>query len=786
MPTPTLLRALCAAFLLLATAPLFAATDTDGDGIADLSMPTAVSAGGEHTCALDDNGVHCWGLNSAGQTTVPALTNPVQVSAGRDHTCALDDTGVHCWGYNSYGQTTVPALSNPTAVSAGLAHTCALDDTGVHCWGNNDIGQATVPNTLSNPTAVSAGNLHTCALDATGVHCWGYNSYGQTTVPALSNPTAVSAGNAHTCALDATGVHCWGDNGIGQTTVPALSNPTAVDAGFNHTCALDDTGVVCWGYNDFGQTTVPALTNPAAVSAGDALTCVLDDTGVVCWGYNDYGQTTVPAGLMPKVLDNCPQAANADQADGDSDGLGDVCDPLSTDGNALNAVDNEIKAEKFGQSVAYVGDFNGDHFGDWAVGTPRYDVPAAPPAKAIKDAGQVKIISGNNGAVLAHFEGTVAKEGFGTALAGNADVNGDGFMDVVVGSPLADNPTALPKPLKDAGSVAVIYGCKGVGCSAAVSSPKYGSTVKTSFGAAVALGDVDNDGKADVIVGEPKATNDQGEKPLKQAGKVTVLSGANLAAAPLLTVYGNTAGALAGSAVAAGDFNGTGGAEVVVGAPKDDDTEALPKPIKDAGSVKVYTNGSTTPIYAQYGTAASLYFGTAVAANQDVNKDGVKDIAVGEPGWDDTAAKHKDVGGFVVLYGNASNNYSRSADILGMEAAAKLGTTVALGDVDGNGYADIIAGAPKGDDTTPIKPIKDTGSFAVYSGNGFTALGNTQYGAAKGDGFSTSLSAGDINADGKADILIGISGKDVSVTIEGKPKVLKDAGGVKLLNATAL
>ena len=779
------LRMLLSAFLLLTSTALWAA-DTDSDGVADVAPILQISAGGLHACALDGTGVHCWGSNDQGQTTVPTLSNPTAVSAGSNHTCALDDTGVVCWGYNAQGQATVPTLTNPTAVSAGSNHTCALDDNGVHCWGYNGDGQTTVP-ILSNPTAVIAGGYHTCALDDTGVHCWGDNGNGQTTVPALSNPTAVIAGGYHTCALDDNGAHCWGSNDQGQTTVPALTNPVAVSTGLVHTCALDDAGVHCWGDNFYGQTTVPTLSNPTAVSAGGDHTCALDDTGVHCWGGNSYGESTVPADLaVRKVLDNCPLVANADQADGDGDHLGDVCDPINGDGGNLNAVDGTVKAEQFGAVAAYVGDFNGDHFGDWAVGIPSYTIPADGSIKAIKGAGQVKIISGNDGEVLAHFEGTVAKEGFGTALAGNADVNGDGFMDVVVGSPLADNPTALPKPLKDAGSVAVIYGCKGVGCSAAVSSPKYGSTVKTSFGAAVALGDVDNDGKADVIVGEPKATNDQGEKPLKQAGKVTVLSGANLAAAPLLTVYGNTAGALAGSAVAAGDFNGTGGAEVVVGAPKDDDTEALPKPIKDAGSVKVYTNGSTTPIYAQYGTAASLYFGTAVAANQDVNKDGVKDIAVGEPGWDDTAAKHKDVGGFVVLYGNASNNYSRSADILGMEAAAKLGTTVALGDVDGNGYADIIAGAPKGDDTTPIKPIKDTGSFAVYSGNGFTALGNTQYGAAKGDGFSTSLSAGDINADGKADILIGISGKDVSVTIEGKPKVLKDAGGVKLLNATAL
>ena len=72
-----------------------------------------------HSCALDDSGVVCWGSNSDGQTTVPALNNPVAVSAGYYHTCALDDSGVVCWGAGKtntgsspeFGQSIVPALS---------------------------------------------------------------------------------------------------------------------------------------------------------------------------------------------------------------------------------------------------------------------------------------------------------------------------------------------------------------------------------------------------------------------------------------------------------------------------------------------------------------------------------------------------------------------------------------------------------------------------------------------------------------------------------------------------
>ena len=67
------------------------------------------------------------------------------VSGGLNHTCALDDTGVLCWGDDNSGQSTVPTLINPVAVSVGYFYTCVLDDRGVTCWGDDANGQSTVP-----------------------------------------------------------------------------------------------------------------------------------------------------------------------------------------------------------------------------------------------------------------------------------------------------------------------------------------------------------------------------------------------------------------------------------------------------------------------------------------------------------------------------------------------------------------------------------------------------------------------------------------------------------------
>jgi len=114
------------------------ALDTDGDGFPDV-VNGSISAGSNHTCALDDNGVHCWGDNTYRQTSVPSLVNPVSVSAGGFHTCAVDATGVKCWGSNGYGQTTVPSTVNPmTDISSGEQNVCAIVNNtlkGVICWG---------------------------------------------------------------------------------------------------------------------------------------------------------------------------------------------------------------------------------------------------------------------------------------------------------------------------------------------------------------------------------------------------------------------------------------------------------------------------------------------------------------------------------------------------------------------------------------------------------------------------------------------------------------------------
>jgi alpha-tubulin suppressor-like RCC1 family protein len=188
--------------------------------IGGLTGVVQLTAGSWHHCALlGDGSVRCWGGNADGQlgdgTTTDALY-PVsvtgsmppftQITAGSEHTCALDGSGeVWCWGWNGYGQlgqssppsvpvtTPTRAIGNlaATAVDAGAVNTCALVAGGsVSCWGNNSNGELGIGTTTStfqpmlvlglrDATSVSAGGSACAMLPGGRADCWGDNVSGQ-------------------------------------------------------------------------------------------------------------------------------------------------------------------------------------------------------------------------------------------------------------------------------------------------------------------------------------------------------------------------------------------------------------------------------------------------------------------------------------------------------------------------------------------------------------------------------------------------------------------------------
>jgi alpha-tubulin suppressor-like RCC1 family protein len=184
-----------------------------------LSAPLLLAAGDSHACAASADGVWCWGAGDGGQlgngarppTSVPvAVTgagttwSPKLLTAGGDHTCAVDTTGsVWCWGRNESGQLgdgTFGLRSSPRQVTmlgtpaldlaAAGGNTCARTNLGPRCWGDNLYGQLGDGTTASRaaPTAVQGlaagalpvpGDGHACALSNGEVYCWGDNAFGQ-------------------------------------------------------------------------------------------------------------------------------------------------------------------------------------------------------------------------------------------------------------------------------------------------------------------------------------------------------------------------------------------------------------------------------------------------------------------------------------------------------------------------------------------------------------------------------------------------------------------------------
>jgi len=316
-------------FALLASQNSWGMGDVPVRGI----LPVQLSSGRDHSCALDLNGVKCWGSNIYGHTLVPPLKHPMQISAGPRHTCALDAEGVKCWGDDyKFSSDKIPSLINPRQVSVGNFNTCALDAEGVKCWGSSWSGQNDVP-PLNNPLQVSTGEHHTCAIDSDGVKCWGRNEAGQLDVPALKNPIQVATGYFYSCALDAEGVKCWGVNRDGQLNVPALKNPKQISSSDFTICALDDEGVKCWG-DKFGLGIQPRLYNPQQVAVGNSHVCALDSEGVKCWGQNFYGQIDVPK-LYLNVVETAALKSTATRAE------------------FIKAIHNQIKAEDLGNETQY-------------------------------------------------------------------------------------------------------------------------------------------------------------------------------------------------------------------------------------------------------------------------------------------------------------------------------------------------------------------------------------------------------------------------------------------------
>jgi hypothetical protein len=269
------------------------------------------------------------------------------------------------------------------------------------------------------------------------------------------------------------------------------------------------------------------------------------------------------------------------------------------------------------------------------------------------------------------------------------------------------------------------------------------STTGDATGYSVAaLGDVNGDGYADLAIGAP--FDDDGGT---DSGTLYIVDG--FGAAILHEVHGS-AGQELGTAVAnAGDIDGDGVDDVIVGLPGFD-TIIFPFGVTiDTGAFRVYSGATAGYIFGAAGPAAGARLGTAVAGVGDTNASGVPDVLAGAPQW---AADR----GYVVLYEGLTHALLDEWGASGANGDMLGYSLTGLGDLDGNGFANFAMGAPF-DDHGFLPTIVDAGRVDVWDGSG--SFNYTLQGLAATENFGYSLAGpGDSDDDGKLEFLIGAPG----------------------------
>jgi hypothetical protein len=385
------------------------------------------------------------------------------------------------------------------------------------------------------------------------------------------------------------------------------------------------------------------------------------------------------------------------------------------------------------------------------------------------------------------FSGAATSDTAGSALAGGLDVNGDGLADLAIGAIGMDGTGRA-----NAGGVHVVFGSEALSGSPSLAGlgtetgPAgfriLGAVAGDQAGFSVDMvADMNGDGLAEIVVGAPKY--DAGG--VTNAGGVFVVWGkADMTTVDLAQVAGGTGGfAILGAATednagynvsAAGDINGDGRADLVLGA-RLADTPGLDQGAayvvfgKSSGTaVRLDTLGSEG--FRITGEAADDEAGWAVAGVGDVNGDGRDDVAIGSR-FNDSGALN--AGSVHVVFGRSATTEVNLAalgtggfQILGETANASTGYSIAAaGDVNGDGLDDILLGA------------RGANGGGSNSGGAYVVFGQAERLELEGDFAGTSVAGGaDFNGDGFLDHIIGATGNDSGGTNAGAAYIVFGTG----------
>lgn len=436
-------------------------------------------------------------------------------------------------------------------------------------------------------------------------------------------------------------------------------------------------------------------------------------------------------------------------------------------------------------------DFDGDGVGDLAVGVPGENLQAGGFGAG---AGAAHVLYGTlrgltsarsqfwsqdspGVAGVAHdalgpdnFDG----EAFGWALA-SGDFDGDGYADLAVG---------VRNDEMWSGSVNVLYGSR-TGLTAARNILLPGRA-EALYGFSLAAGDFDGDGRDDLAVGAPDGTDPPGEES-QSGGFVDVVYGSptGLTTTRRQTWSEDTPGIPGetesgpvgvspdefGRRVVAGDVSGDGVADLVVTNPHDAATYLL------LGTAHAGLTAQGVQLWDE--ASAGVPMGGAVALG-DFDRDGHADLATSGPGT---------AGSVTVLYGTTSGLGTARRQAWSQDSNAVpgssmtgdgFGAALAASDVDGDGAADLAVGIPGKD----VAGVRDAGAVVVLPGGpgGLKGSGSTFWSQntpgvpgvpEPGDGFGSYLRGGDLGHSRAGDLAVGVDREDVGAWA--------DAGAVNVL-----
>jgi hypothetical protein len=402
----------------------------------------------------------------------------------------------------------------------------------------------------------------------------------------------------------------------------------------------------------------------ALLAAGAALAAPCPDADE-----DDYADCTVPGcdpvGLTCGDCDDSDPALHpgavewCDHADDDCEGGVDEGFPRTVSGE--RHVDHRPGPnDLFGWSIASVGDVNGDGVSEIAVGSPNDEFRGW-------DAGLVTLYSGADRRILWESPSTISQEKLGTSLAGTGDMDGDGIPDLLAGCPLHE-------------AIRILSGADGHEIARCVDDG--GGNAGIDHGIA-SVGDLDGDGVPEIASGSP-----QNNEFLHHQGKVTVYRFDRTTGLCSIHLeiwdnpgdyYDNLGQSVAGSP----DVNGDGIPDILAGEPGDD------KAATNSGAVLILSGADGSLVRRLIDPAAALNdnLGIDVHGIEDLNGDGVPDVVASTErrgGWE----------GEVILFSGADGAVIRRLTDTSTVLAERVGGAIdVVGDVDGDGLDDVLAGA---------------------------------------------------------------------------------------------